>query len=55
MSYKNQRIGHIVAMDKNNAIGFNNKIPWHIPNDLKHFKKMTAQETDNHIKELCCV
>jgi len=28
-------------MSDNNAIGKNNKIPWHLPNDLRHFKKVT--------------
>jgi len=34
-------ISIIVAMSENNAIGKNGKIPWHLPNDLKHFKKVT--------------
>lgn len=31
----------IVACDLNGIIGNNNKIPWHIPDDLKHFKNLT--------------
>jgi dihydrofolate reductase len=31
----------IVAMAKNRAIGINNTLPWRIPEDLKHFKKLT--------------
>lgn len=31
----------IVAMDKNGLIGKNNDLPWHYPNDLKYFKKIT--------------
>ncbi len=31
----------IVAMSKNNIIGDGNKLPWHIPNDLKRLKKIT--------------
>lgn len=31
----------IVAVDKNMAIGKNNKIPWHITDDFKHFKEVT--------------
>jgi dihydrofolate reductase len=31
----------IVACDENNVIGDGDKIPWHIPDDLKHFKKTT--------------
>ena len=28
-------------MDKNNLIGKNNKIPWHIPGELKRFRAIT--------------
>jgi len=31
----------IVAASENNAIGRNNEMPWHLPNDLKFFKKTT--------------
>lgn len=31
----------IVACDENGLIGDKNKIPWHIPEDLKHFKRTT--------------
>lgn len=31
----------IWAEDQNHGIGINNKLPWHIPEDLKHFKKIT--------------
>jgi dihydrofolate reductase len=31
----------IVAVDKNNAIGKNNRLLWHIAEDLKHFKSLT--------------
>jgi dihydrofolate reductase len=34
-------ISLIVAMDKNRGIGKNNKIPWHLPSDLKRFKRLT--------------
>jgi dihydrofolate reductase len=33
----------IVALNKYGIIGINNKIPWHIPEDLMRFKKMTEQ------------
>lgn len=33
---------HVVAFDKNNAIGVNNKLAWHIPDDLKHFRDTTS-------------
>jgi dihydrofolate reductase len=31
----------IVAMAKNQVIGVNNTLPWHLPEDLKHFKALT--------------
>lgn len=39
------KINIIAAMDKNNAIGGNNKLLWHYPDDLAHFKKMTMNKT----------
>lgn len=37
----------IVAMDKNNVIGRSkqNDMPWHLPNDLQHFKRKTTGHT----------
>ena len=32
----------IVAIAKNNAIGKDNKLLWHLPDDLKRFKKITT-------------
>ena len=34
-------ISLVVAAGKNNAIGLQGKIPWNLPNDLKHFKNVT--------------
>lgn len=34
-------ISFIFAMDCNRAIGVNNKLPWHLPGDLKFFKNVT--------------
>lgn len=31
----------LVASDENNVIGKDNKLPWHLPNDLKYFKNLT--------------
>ena len=31
----------IVALAKNRAIGINNTLPWHLPEDLKRFKQLT--------------
>ena len=35
----------IVAVAKNNVIGKDNKLIWHIPADLKHFKDITSGHT----------
>lgn len=32
----------IVACDENNLIGDGNKLPWNLPEDLKHFKETTT-------------
>jgi len=32
----------IAAIDQEKAIGKNGEIPWHIPEDLKHFKEKTT-------------
>ncbi|NQZ14054.1 MAG: dihydrofolate reductase [Alphaproteobacteria bacterium] len=34
-------ISLIVATAENNCIGINNTMPWHIPEDFKHFKEVT--------------
>jgi dihydrofolate reductase len=34
-------ISFIVAMDEAKAIGKNNQLPWHLPEDLKFFKQIT--------------
>lgn len=34
-------LSSIVAADEKNAIGKDNQLPWHLPNDLKFFKKTT--------------
>jgi dihydrofolate reductase len=35
----------IVATDEENGIGKNNQLLWHLPNDLKFFKKTTSGHT----------
>lgn len=34
-------ISFIVAMDENRVIGKENQLPWHLPEDLKFFKRVT--------------
>jgi dihydrofolate reductase len=35
----------IAALDPNRVIGSDNDLPWHYPEDLKHFKKLTQDHT----------
>lgn len=37
----------IVAADLNNGIGFQNTIPWNIPNELKYFQTVTVGKGNN--------
>jgi dihydrofolate reductase len=34
-------LSFIVAMSENRVIGVNNQLPWHLPEDLKYFKRIT--------------
>lgn len=36
-----QVLAIIVAMARNRVIGIDNKLPWHLPGDLKYFKGLT--------------
>ena len=38
----------IVAICKNNGIGYNNKIPWYIKEDLKLFSNLTRGNNNNN-------
>jgi dihydrofolate reductase len=40
------QISIIVAMAENRVIGANNTLPWHLPADLRHFRRLT---TGHHI------
>ncbi|MDD3529284.1 MAG: dihydrofolate reductase [Gallionellaceae bacterium] len=35
------RLSLIVAMARNRVIGIDNQLPWHLPEDLRHFKALT--------------
>ncbi len=39
------KLSIIVAMSSNLAIGVNNTLPWHLSEDLKHFKSLTTGHT----------
>jgi dihydrofolate reductase len=43
MNEKNSKplLSLLVAADENNLIGNQNKLPWHLPDDLKYFKNLT--------------
>ena len=34
-------ISFLVAMDKNRVMGIDNRLPWHLPADVKFFKEVT--------------
>ncbi len=38
-------IALVVAYDQNRVIGANGSLPWHYPEDLKYFKKVTSGHT----------
>jgi len=39
------KLSIIVAMSSNRVIGVNNTLPWHLSEDLKHFKSLTTGHT----------
>lgn len=41
VTHRASRVSLIVAMAKNRVIGADNRIPWHLPNELKLFKSLT--------------
>src|SRR5690606_34915750 len=43
MSYP--KVTFIVAAAENNAIGIDNQMPWHLPNDFKYFKAKTMDHS----------
>lgn len=42
MNHQKPIISAIAAMAENRVIGKDNKMPWHLPADLKHFKATTS-------------
>jgi dihydrofolate reductase len=36
------RVTLLVAMDRERGIGVDNRLPWHLPEDLAHFKRVTT-------------
>jgi dihydrofolate reductase len=36
------KVAAVVAMDQSRVIGLRGALPWHIPEDLAHFRKLTA-------------
>jgi dihydrofolate reductase/thymidylate synthase len=42
----------IVALDEKRGIGKEGILPWHLPEDLKHFKSITTQTTDQNKKNV---
>ena len=41
MNFLDQKITMIAAVSDDNGLGLDNKLVWHIPRDLKHFKDLT--------------
>jgi dihydrofolate reductase len=39
------KLSIVVAMSLNRVIGINNTLPWHLSEDLKHFKSLTIGHT----------
>lgn len=35
-------LAHVVAFDEQGCIGKDNQLPWHVPEDLQHFKNITT-------------
>lgn len=40
-----KKISIVVAVSQNSMIGQDNKLLWHLPNDLKHFKALTLHKS----------
>lgn len=40
-----RHVSLVVAMDENGLIGRNGQLPWRLPEDLKHFRRLTLGKT----------
>ena len=49
MNYS-KKISVIIATTSSGGIGFNNKLPWNIPEDLRNFKRITSFVNDKSKK-----
>lgn len=45
MNNANKLVTVVAAVSRNGVYGERGRIPWHLPGDLKHFKKITAGHT----------
>jgi len=45
MAGMNRRISLVVAMDEGGVIGRSGQLPWRLPEDLKHFRRLTLGKT----------
>lgn len=41
----NRHISMVVAMDQNRLIGRHGQLPWRLPEDLRHFRRLTLGKT----------
>ena len=40
-NHQHRRLAIVAAVARNRVIGHNNTLPWHLPEDLRHFKALT--------------
>lgn len=44
MKNKQPKLSFVVAMGKRRVIGYQNRLPWHLPADLRRFKQLTLNK-----------